>query len=200
MSDRTSLLDDRWSRGGMLLEVQRGENSVSPELSDVNWDRGSSLLSNVASKNVSARGFGLLDQVNEYFKLKEGIEATIRAMDADRIARSVKEQLAPGQEVTLLVDDRSGDMTLLGPGESYLFAEGQRPHEFRLKGSDDGICRGDEVPDTTVFEIVGRDGQKERLVLEDRYNRIERDRDDESDDYEDRSERRGHHYATDGEL
>lgn len=200
MSDRTSLLDDRWSRGGMLLEVPRGENSVSPELGDVKWDRESSLLANVASKGVSARGLGLLDQVNEYFKLKEGIESTIRAMDAERISRSIKEQLAPGQEVTLLIDDKTGDMTLLRPGESYLFAEGQRPHEFRLTGKDDGICRGDEVPDTTLFEVIGRDGEKEWLVLEDRFSLIERDRDDDHDDYDDRSERRGRDYATEGEM
>jgi hypothetical protein len=200
MSDRTSLLDDRWSRGGMLLEGRRGENSVSPELNDVKWDRESSLLANVASKGVSARGFGLLDQVNEYFKLKEGIETTIRAMDAERISRSIKEQLAPGQEVKLLVDDKTGDMTLLRPGDAYMFAEGQRPYEFRLTGNDDGVCRVNEVPDTTLFEVIGRDGEKEWLVIEDRYSRIERDRDDDHDDYDDGSERRGRYHATDGEM
>lgn len=188
MGDMTSLLDDSWSNGRNNFDQRKSGNFYTPGLADVRWDNSRSLLENVATRDVSARGLSLLDQFNKYFQMKESVEFTIKAMEAYRVAEKIRDQLSPQQQVVLLVDRNSGKETLLRAGEAILYNPSERPFVFTIRGNDGGVCRGNEIEETVRFQVNGKHGEKEWLILDgdpslDRKDKVdERERTEEDFD------------------
>lgn len=170
MTDSTSLLDDGWSYGRKNFPSLTSSNSVSPSLIDKRDNTRSDWRTAPYNSGLShgmATGMGILGQVNAYYAQKAETEKAINAMHGVKVADAIRDQLAPGQEVRLLVNLDTGSIKLIRAGDGYISDTLRKPFEIRRTGSDGGICRGDEVPEVTRFLVTNRKGEKEWLVLED---------------------------------
>jgi hypothetical protein len=178
----TSLLDDGWSHGRKNFTRLESENSVTPSTGEFGENARTGLRGAVNGKAMdgAARGLDLLGVINELAAMKGDIEETGKAMAALRAADTVRDQLAPDQRATLLIDRDTGEMKLLHAGEGYLYDPANKPFAFELKGDDDGICRGNEVPETRSFDVIDRDGQRRKIEFEDwkpEFEKKDKDRD-----------------------
>lgn len=189
-----TLLDDGWGYGRKNFTLRQDENYVTPNHESVGArtrDTGFRGAINNHVMDASAQALDILGEVEEYFKMKEEIEATVREMAAERTATSLREQLAPDQRATLLIDRDTGEMKLLHAGEGYLYDPNNKPFAFELKGDDGGICRGKEVPETRSFDVIDRDGQHRKLEFEEHWKpefeeKNDKQKDDKDRDPEDR--------------
>lgn len=167
----TSLLDDGWSYGRKNFTRLESENSVTP--STVEYGGGTRGgwrgAVNGQAMDGAARGLDLLGVINDLAQMKGDIEATNKEFAAWRVSESVHAQLAPDQRAILLIDRDTGEMKLLHAGESYWSDPANKPFAFELKGDDDGICRGNEVPQTRSFDVIDRDGQRRKLEFQDQW-------------------------------
>lgn len=171
---------------GDALARSRPENKYDP--------------SNGAGRMMLADGIiGLANRVGQMLKTYEEV---IRASDLQSMVRDIHEQLAPDQDVRIIVNlETNRVLSIERPGHGYLLPDNKTIRYFdsekadelaqlRLRGADGGFCRSNPLPEVTEFSVRDGDGKRRIIILDERVRPQEKEPNAE-DSGDDKAGRRG---------
>lgn len=135
-------------------------------------------------------GADILGLANDFAAMAQTYDDTRRGVERLQILRDLEAQLAPGQEVRVLMDPQTNKVLSIDrPGAGYLRATDDKLEVFQLKGDDEGMCRTNPVRDTTQFNVPDEDRRMKKLDLFEDRGPHKRDRDDDDADAHDKKDR-----------
>ena len=164
--DRNTLVDPYWQYGP-------GTPFSTPGRDSYNSVRRPG---DVGNATPGFLGFRILDVINDLAKKQDTYESVGRYVGEQKTLAQIRTQLAPGQEVTVVMNYREGKVSISKierPGEGYLF-DPTNSSVYLLKGDDSGICpiSSQKSEETTHFLIKNSaTGKSEKIDLDTHVNR-----------------------------
>ncbi|MEQ1867861.1 MAG: hypothetical protein ABL996_24850 [Micropepsaceae bacterium] len=143
----------------------------------------------------------VLGLAKDFADLYKTYDSTRLGIERERLKAEIREQLAPNQQVRIVIDPKTNAvLEIARPGAGYLREPGEKDENgamvekldyFQLEGDDKGICGAKVHADTTLFTVPDEDGKRRRIRLFEDNGPIEKDREPDADDRESRGHKNG---------